>query len=98
MSTRSPFPEDALHADLTRRVIGGFHRVYNTLGAGLPEPICGRALLISLRSRGLSCATEVHVPVYFDGKPVGNFRIDIVVEGRILVELKARSRIEPINE
>jgi GxxExxY protein len=79
----------------TRRVIGAFYEVYNTLGCGLPEGVYARALELELRERGLAVAREVPIDVSYKGTVIGVFRADMVVERRVVLELKATPTIGP---
>jgi GxxExxY protein len=74
---------------LTREVIGAFYKVYNTLGHGFLESVYSRALYIELRRRGFDVKREVTVTAFYERYPVGHFRVDLLVEGRLAVELKA---------
>lgn len=74
---------------LTYQVIGGFRRVYNQYGFGLLESAYSAALVHVWRSKGLRVDREVPVPLYFDTTIVARYRIDLVIEGRLLVEVKA---------
>jgi GxxExxY protein len=73
---------------LTRRVIQCIIQVHQTLGPGFLESVYRRALLIELRKRDLATETEKEVIIYYDGQTVGRHRVDLIVEGRVIVELK----------
>ena len=73
---------------VTERIIAAVIRVHQTLGPGFLEKIYRRALLIELQNQGLHVEAEKHVVVYYLDKVVGRHRLDIVVEGRVIVELK----------
>jgi GxxExxY protein len=73
---------------LVRTIIGAAYEVANTLGAGFLEKVYVRAMHGELRLRGLDAKTEVSFPVVYKGRPVGTYNADLVVGGRILVELK----------
>ncbi len=75
--------------DLTYAVIGAFHEVYNELGFGFLESVYRAALVRVLRSYDLKVATEVRVPVYFRSEIIAHQRLDIIVDGKVVVELKA---------
>jgi GxxExxY protein len=80
---------------LTYEVIGGFRRVYNQYGYGLLESGYSAALVHVWRSKGLRVDREVPVPLYFENTIVARYRIDIVVEERLLVEVKACKALRP---
>lgn len=83
------------HADTTAAVLGAFFRVYNQLGPGFLESVYAGALAIELTKRGIPFAREVAATVWYEGQAVGWFHADLIVDGRVLVELKA---VEALNE
>ena len=87
-----------LHEALTERVIGIYYAVYAELGHGFLEKVCQRALVIALREAGLSVTEQVRTEVKFRGQIVGVFFADIVVNGLVLVEVKAASSLHPWDE
>jgi GxxExxY protein len=86
---------DLSDEDITYRTIGSSRRVYDELGFGLLESAYVGALAHACRSAGLRVEREVSVPIYFDGEVVANYRMDSVVERRVLVETKACKQILP---
>jgi len=82
-----------LHEDLTSQIIASFYGVYNALGYGFLEKVYENALLIELRKRGLTAQQQIPIQVYYDGQPVGEYFADILVNGMIILELKAASEI-----
>jgi GxxExxY protein len=83
---------------LTEKIIGVFYEVYNELGFGFLESVYREAMLIALREAGLTVEAEVPVPVRFRGALVGVFRADLVVDGRVVVELKTAESINKAHE
>jgi GxxExxY protein len=77
------------HGELTEIIIGAFYAVYNTLGYGFLEKVYENALAHELAKRGLSVSQQARILVYYDGKVVGEYFADILVEGKIILELKA---------
>ena len=73
---------------LTQRIIWCIIRVHQTLGAGFLEGVYRRALLIELRKQGLTAKVEHEVKVYYDGHKVGRHKLDVLVEGQVILELK----------
>jgi len=86
------------HAELTEKIIGAFYGVYNELGPGFLESVYKRSMAIALTGLGLKIAVEHPVPVSFRGQIVGDFRADITVEDRVLLELKALKHIDNSTE
>ena len=84
-------PEDtSLHEDLTEQIIGCAMTVHDTLGPGLLESIYERCLVLELRASSLRVETERYVPVVYRGIVVDSpFRLDLVVEDLVVVEVKA---------
>jgi GxxExxY protein len=79
---------------LTRRIIGAFYDVYNALGYGFLESVYQAALEREMADRGLSVVREAGAEVRYKGSVVGVFRADLLVESRVVVELKASRKLE----
>jgi GxxExxY protein len=77
------------HGELTERVIAAFYHVYNVLGWGFLEKVYHNALAHELRKRGLSVVSNQKIDVFYEGVHVGEYFADLVVEGIVIVELKA---------
>jgi GxxExxY protein len=86
------------HSALTDKIIGVFYDVYNELGYGFLESTYSEALVVALQEAGLSAAREVPVPVWFRGKKVGQSYADSIVEGVVLLELKAARTLDSAHE
>lgn len=86
------------HADLTEKIIGIFYDVYNELGYGFLESVYEESLAIALKEAGLTIHRQVPVPVWFRGRSVGEFRVDVLVENRVLLELKSAKTLDPAHE
>jgi GxxExxY protein len=78
-----------LHADLTERIIKAFYKVYNVLGYGFLEKVYENALLHELRKDGLSVLQQESIKVFYDSCLVGDYYADLLVNGLVIVELKA---------
>ena len=78
---------------LTRSIIGAFYDVYNTLGFGFVEHIYVMALERELRARGHHVDREVSVRVKYKGEELSNQRLDMVVDGRIIIETKSTAEL-----
>jgi GxxExxY protein len=74
-------------------IVGCFFDVYNELGYGFVESIYARALDITLRDRGLQVDREYPIGVTFRGQQIGFHRIDMLVDHRVIVELKSSERL-----
>jgi GxxExxY protein len=78
-----------LHHSLSEQLIGAFYDVYNELGYGFTENVYQRAMAYALDDRGVPRAREVPVAVYYKERLVGDFRADLIVDDRIVVECKS---------
>ena len=77
------------HAEITDQVLKAFYRVYNVLGYGFLEKVYQNALAIELRRMGLEVELQKAVTVYYGDAPVGEYFADVLVNGKVLLELKA---------
>ena len=82
---------------LTYKINGCAMNVHNKLGNGFQEVIYQRCLAIEFKKSGLRFAREIEQAIYYDGIKVGTRRADFVVEGTIIVELKALINLEKVH-
>lgn len=85
-----------LHQELTEKIIRCFYNVYNELGYGFLEKVYENALMIELRNNGLSAESQVPIKVYYQEKEVGSYYADILVERKVILELKAGDMEETV--
>ena len=81
--------EDYLHQDLSSEVIKCFYKVYNKLGFGFLEKVYENALKIELEQNGFLVEKQMPIKVYYEGNIVGEYYADLIVENKIIIELKA---------
>jgi GxxExxY protein len=86
-----------LHSDVTHKIIGAAMKVHSTLGNGFQEVIYQRALAIEMGKQGLSFQRELEMPIYYAGEDIGTRRVDFLVEGKVMVELKAATKLEDVH-
>jgi GxxExxY protein len=86
--------EEYKHREITEKVIGCAMTVHNFLGPGFPEIFYERSLLIEINNSGLICERQIERDVFFRGISIGKRKLDLIVEGKVLLELKALSIIE----
>src|SRR5258708_750110 len=85
--------------ELTERVIGCAIAVHSALGPGLLESIYPDCLLIELTLRGVPVSLEHRVPVAYRGQRVrDDLKVDLLVDGRLVVEIKAVDRLHPVHQ
>lgn len=86
-----------IEEELTGETIGGFFTVYNALGYGFWESVYANALTVELTKRGLLVEREKLVQVYYENQPIAQFRLDMLVENRLLVEIKSCSKVGEVE-
>ena len=89
---------DGKHAELTDRIIGAAFSVHNGLGYGFLEKVYENALRIELEEEGLAVQQQATMSVSYKGRLVGEYYADLVVEGKVVVELKAVSELAREHE
>jgi GxxExxY protein len=83
---------------LTERIIGCAIEVHRVLGPGLLESAYAEALTVELADVGLSFQRQVPLPLTYKGRYLGEYRLDLLVEDAVVVELKAIERFDPVHE
>ena len=83
---------------LTERIIGCAIEVHRVLGPGLLEASYEAALAIEFETAKLNFQRQLVVPVFYKGQPIGEHRLDFVVEDAVILELKSVERYDPIFE
>ncbi|OHD62395.1 MAG: GxxExxY protein [Spirochaetes bacterium GWF1_41_5] len=89
---------ELLYKEITDKIMKGFYDVYNELGRGFLENVYENALIIALKEYGLSLEQQKGINVYFRNELVGEYRVDILVENKIILELKACRKFAPEHE
>src|SRR5882724_11312831 len=84
--------------ELTSRIIASAHKVHNTLGSGFLEKVYENSIVIELRRLGLKVEQQARILVLYDGQDVGEYFADLLVQGKVIVELKAVAVISKEHE
>lgn len=84
--------------EITYQIRGAVFGVNRVLGAGFLEKVYEKALLVELRRRGLKAESQVPITVKYKDEVVGEYFSDIVVEGQVIIELKAVEQLAGIHE
>jgi GxxExxY protein len=87
-----------IEEELTGQIIRIFYKVYNALGYGFIESVYHNAMLLELSGSCLKVETEKPIAVFYAGRVVGAFSADLVVENRIIIELKAKEKLVSAHE
>src|SRR2546430_7677941 len=94
ISRRTTMTDD----ELTQTIIGCAYRVHNTLGPGFLEKVYENALRIELEKQGLRVRQQEPISVKYDGHVVGEYYVDLWVDERVVVELKAAQTLVKEHE
>ncbi len=94
----APKPVIYPEQDLTQKILEGAFAVHNTLGCGFLEKVYSNALFFELRNMGLHCEQEVPFKVKYKDVVVGDYCADLIIEKRVLVELKACTGLDSVHE
>jgi len=86
-------PPAILEMDLSYLIVQAFYEVYNELGFGFLEALYVRAMEIAMKRRGLVVEREHQILVFFQGQQIGLHRLDLLVERRIVLEIKSTERL-----
>lgn len=78
-----------IHEEITRKIIAAFYKVYDTLGYGFLERVYENAMVIELNKNGLKNINQFPIKVFYGGQVVGNYIADVIVENKIIIEIKA---------
>lgn len=91
--------ENYLHSDITGDIIKAAFKVYNYFGPGFMEAVYEKSMAIELRRMGRETREQVAVELYYEGgEQVGFYRTDLIIEDKVVIELKATEKIHPRHE
>jgi len=90
--------EEFKHTDVTEKIIGAAYEVHNVLGFGFLEKVYENALAIELKEQGLSVRQQQPVQVFYKGHLVGDYVADLILEDKVIVELKAVKLLDKVHE
>ena len=96
LETRKPGIELG-NSDLTDRILAAAIRVHKDLGPGFLEVLYEEALAIELGSSDISFERQKPIPILYRGRVIGEHRLDLLVDGKVVIELKAISALEDIH-
>jgi GxxExxY protein len=85
-------------SDLTNLILCCFYNVYGVLGYGFLEKVYANALILELEERGVKAIAQSPIPVFYKSRIVGEYFADILVEGKVIVEIKSVRSLIPEHE
>jgi len=93
------FIDPSTFSDVTRQIIGAAIEVHRALGPGLLESVYQSCLQFELTSRKIRFVVERSIPIVYKGMPLGvNYRVDLIVEDLVVVEVKSVVAVAPVHE
>jgi GxxExxY protein len=90
--------KEFMFKDLSYAIIGAAFRVHSTLGSHLPKHVYENSLITEFNMLEIRCARQVQHEIYYDGIHAGHFFSDIIVDNRIILELKSDERLTTNHE
>ncbi|MCK5426277.1 MAG: GxxExxY protein [Thermodesulfovibrionia bacterium] len=90
--------KEFLYEDITKKTIRCFYNVYDELGNGFLESVYEKSLMIELENIGLQAVAQKSLNVYYKNQLVGEFKADIIVEDKIIIEIKAVNTLTTQHE
>ena len=91
-------PTEVKEKELTEKIIGIFYKVFNALGYGFLEKIYENAMIIEFEREGVPIISQAPIKVSYEGKVVGEYFADMLVDGKVIVEIKAGQSLAPEHE
>jgi len=88
---------NVLYPELSYEIVGALFEVHSTLGCGFLEKVYENALICELKRRGITCNQQVALQVGYKGNIVGEYVADVIVDGKVLIELKVVRKLENIH-
>ena len=90
--------QDSKYKELTEKIIKIFYRVYNNLGYGFLEKVYENAMMIELEREDIPAVPQFAIKVFYEDKIVGDYFADILVDDKVIVEIKAARNLALENE
>ena len=90
--------QDFKYKELTEKIIKIFYRVYNNLGYGFLEKIYENAMMIEFKNEGIFAVAQFAIKVFYEGEVIGEYYADILVDNKVIVEIKAAKHLVEENE
>jgi len=90
--------QDFKHTEVTEKIINIFYRVYNKLGYGFLEKVYENAMMIELKKEGILAIAQAPIRVLYDNIIIGEYYADILVDDKVIVEIKAARQLAEEHE
>jgi len=89
--------KELLHRELTKEIIDSAYKVHNALGCGLLEKVYGNALVWDLQLKKKCVVPQQEFKVLYNGKEVGIYYADLVIEGKVILEVKSVEKLDDVH-
>ncbi|HLN74089.1 MAG: GxxExxY protein [Methylococcaceae bacterium] len=89
---------DLLYKEITEKIIKGYFNVYNTLGYGFLEKVYENAMALELHELGLEVKCQYPIAVFYNSKKIGDYFADMLINNRVILELKASKHLMEEHE
>ena len=89
---------DAKYKDLTEKIIKVFYKVYNNLGYGFLEKVYENAMMIEFKRKNIPAVSQSAIKVVYESEVIGEYFADILVDNKVIVEIKASKSLAVENE
>ena len=90
--------QDFKYQELTEKIIEIFYRVYNKLGYGFLEKVYENAMMIEFRKEGIHAVSQFAIKVFYENQIIGEYYADLLVDDKVIVEIKAAKWLAEENE
>ena len=90
--------KDIKYKELTEKIIGIFYKVYNNLGYGFLEKVYENAMMLDFKKENIPAVSQYAIKVFYEDEIVGEYFADILVDGKVIVEIKAARNLALENE
>jgi len=90
--------QDFKHKELTEKIIKIFYSVYNKLSYGFLEKVYENAMMIEFKREGILAVSQSPMKVFYEGEVIGEYYADILVDNKVIVEIKAAKQLVEENE
>lgn len=90
--------QDYKYTELTEKIINIFYRVYNKLGYGFLEKVYENAMVIECKKEGIQVTAQSAIKVHYDDEIIGEYYADLLVENKVIVEIKATKSLTEEHE
>jgi GxxExxY protein len=90
--------QDFKHKELTEKTINIFYRVYSKLGYGFLEKVYENAMMIEFKREDILAVSQSPIKVFYEGEVIGEYYADILVDNKVIVEIKAAKQLVEENE